>query len=329
MKPRHSFSRAFQIASALLVPLLFAVNTMAAYPDRPIRLLVPYSAGGPTDYLARVFGQRLGKVLGQPIVIENKPGANSIVAVNTLLQSNPDGYTLVFAGLATVVLNPVLYKTLSYDPDADLAPVGMISSMPLVMLANSALQVNTVAEFVNYAKQHAKAMNFGSPGYGNPLHLAPLMFAKASGIEMQHISYKGTTPALTALIAGEIQTVFDVVQSALPFIQSGKLRPLAVTTLKRNPALPDVPTMVESGYPGYDVSAWFALAAPAKSPAPVLDALNRATQAVMADPEFAPALEKLGLMPQPPMDFSQIKQFIEGEKRRWGTVIRAYKITLD
>jgi len=324
------FSKKCRRLVATLVTLMLAsASAVAAYPDRPIRLLVPYAAGGPTDYLARMFGERLGKVLGQTVVIENKPGANSIVAVNTLLQAKPDGYTLVFAGLATVVLNPFLYKSLPYNADSDLAPVGMISSMPLVMLVNKDLPVRSVAEFVDYAKKQPGKLNFGSPGTGNPLHLAPLIFAKESHIQMQNIPYNGTAPAILALLGGEIQTVFDVVQSALPQIESGKLRPLAVTTAERNAALPNVPTMAESGYPGYDAKAWFALAAPGKAPPEVLETLNKATRAVVSEPGFAPSLEKLGLMPHPPMDFPQIRKFIDGEKERWGSVIRDNRITLD
>jgi tripartite-type tricarboxylate transporter receptor subunit TctC len=315
---------------AALASLVFlSLNATAAYPERPIKLLVPYAAGGPTDYLARTFGERLGKVLGQSIVIENKPGGNSIVAVNTLLQAKPDGYTLVFAGLATLVLNPYLYKSLSYNADEDLAPVGVVSTMPLVMLVNKDLPANNVEEFVQYAKKNRGKVTFGTPGNGNPLHLAPLIFAKDSNIEMRSIPYNGTAPALVALLSGQIDTVFDVVQSALPHIQAGKLKALAVTTATRNPALPNVPTLSESGFPGYDAKAWFALAAPGKTPQEVLDALNKATQTVVADPTFAPPLEKLGLMPQPPMDFAHIRTFIDSEKQRWGTVIRDNRITLD
>jgi len=315
---------------AVLASLVFlTLNATAAYPDRPVKLLVPYAAGGPTDYLARTFAERLGKVLGQTIVVENKPGGNSIVAVNTMLQARPDGYTLVFAGLATLVLNPYLYKSLSYNADEDLAPVGVVSTMPLVMLVNKDLPANNVEEFVQYAKKNPGKVTFGTPGNGNPLHLAPLIFAKDSNIEMRSIPYNGTAPALVALLSGQIDTVFDVVQSALPHIQAGKLKPLAVTTASRNPALPNVPTLAESGFPGYDAKAWFALAAPGKTPPEVLDTLNKATQTVVSDPTFAPSLEKLGLMPQPAMDFAQIRKFIDSEKQRWGTVIRDNHITLD
>ncbi|MGE4337883.1 MAG: Bug family tripartite tricarboxylate transporter substrate binding protein [Pigmentiphaga sp.] len=329
MKSIRNRVRTISAALGLISSFFVASTAVAAYPEKPVRLLIPFTAGGPTDHLARMVGQRLGEVLGQPVIADNRPGANSIVAIQTLMQAQPDGYTLFFAGLGPLVLTPALYKTLPYDAERDLVPVGPSASMPLVMLVNPDLPVENLDEFIAYAKERPGELNYGSPGVGNPLHLSVEMFTSGADIDMHHIPFNGTAPALTSLIGGEIHTVFDVIQSALPFIESGRLRPLAVTTPERNGALPDVPTFDESGFPGYSAGSWYVVAAPAGTPEDVQQVLNDALRKVVAEPGFASSVEKLGLIPHPPMDFEQMDTFIEGEKKRWGEIIEANEFTLD
>ncbi|MGA0571902.1 Bug family tripartite tricarboxylate transporter substrate binding protein [Variovorax sp. VNK109] len=312
-------------AASVLAPGL----SHAAYPDRPVRLIIPFIAGGPTDQLARLFGDRLSKVLGQPVIADNRPGANSTVAVQATLQNGADGYTVFFAGQGVLAVTPQLTKKLPYDVDKDLTPVGVVANMPLTMVVNSSLPVKTVADFVAYAKARPGQLNFGSPGIGNPLHLAVELFNAAAGIRMQHIPFNGTAPALTALRSGEIHTVFDVVTTAVPHVKAGTLRALAVTSLQRSSALPEIPTMSESGYPGFEASSWYALTTASAAPSDVKDRLAKATQAVISDPEFGPTLDKLGLIPYPPMDMAAVQNFVQKERARWGTVIRENKITLD
>jgi tripartite-type tricarboxylate transporter receptor subunit TctC len=301
----------------------------SAYPDRPVRFIVPYAAGGPTDQLARLFAKRLEKHLGQPVVPENRPGAASIVGVQTTVQNGASGYTVLFAGPGALVLNPMLRKDLAYDPDRDLTAVGLVSNMPLVMVVNPSLRVNSVADFVAHARQQGDKLNYGSPGVGTPLHLAAEMFNMSAGTSMRHVPFNGTAPALTSLMAGDIGVVFDVVSSAKPFIESGRLKALAVTTTRKSPVLPSLPTLVDSGFKDFDASSWFALTTAAAAPPEVKQRLNLATREILADAQFRGELEQLGLIPYDPMDPAQVQAFIADEKRRWSKVIQANKISAD
>jgi tripartite-type tricarboxylate transporter receptor subunit TctC len=309
--------------------LLAATSAFAAYPDKPIKLLVPFAAGGPTDQLARSFAQRISKELGQPMVVENRVGANSVIAIQSTIQTGADGYTLVFAGQGPLAVSPLISSKLPYDVEKDLAPLGVVANMPLVVLVNPSLPVNSLADFVKHAKANPGRLNFGSPGTGNPLHLAVELFSSGADIKMQHIPFNGTAPALTALMGGELQTVFDVVSSAAPYVSSGRLKALAVTSTRRSSLMPNVPTVSESGYPGYEASSWFALASSSKAPAEVQQTLAAATQKVMADPEFVASLEKTGLLPYPPMNVSQVQGFIAEQRKRWGEVVRKNNIRVD
>ncbi|MGE4243090.1 Bug family tripartite tricarboxylate transporter substrate binding protein [Ramlibacter sp.] len=320
--------RTFIRAAAL--GLLFASSAaLAAYPEKPVRLLVPFAAGGPTDQLARSFAQRLSKELGQPVIAENRVGGNSVVAIQAVVQSGADGYTLVFAGQGPLVVSPQLSSKIPYDIEKDLVPLGVVANMPLVVLVNPSLPASTLQDFVRHAKANPGKLNYGSPGTGNPLHLAVELFNAGADIKMTHVPFNGTAPALTALMGGELQTVFDVVSSAAPFVSSGRLKALAVTSTRRSALMPNVPTVAESGMPGYEASSWFALAASSKAPAAVHQTLAAATQKVMADAEFTSALEKTGLLPYPPMNAQQIQGFLAEQKARWGDVIRKNNIRLD
>ena len=242
-------------------------GTQAAdYPVRPIKLVVPYAAGGPTDVLGRLIGEFLGRDLKQPVIVENKAGAQGAIGAEAVARAEPDGYTLFVAAASIIVLNPMLYKKLSYDPVRDFRMLALVTDLPVVMEIHPSVPAKTVAEFVAYARQNPGKVNFGSAGTGGTIHLAGEMFKQMAGIEMTHIPYKGAGPALTDLMAGNIQVMFDSLSTALPPVRSGLVRALGVSSDQRSPDLPDVPTIAESGYPDYRVSVWYGIAAPAKLP---------------------------------------------------------------
>ncbi|MGY2906031.1 Bug family tripartite tricarboxylate transporter substrate binding protein [Bradyrhizobium sp. URHC0002] len=221
----------------------------AEYPVRPIKLIVPYAAGGPTDVLGRMVGDYLSRDLKQPVVVENKAGAQGAIGADAAARAEPDGYTLFFTAASIIVLNPLLYKKLPYDPARDFRMLALITDLPVVMEVHPSVPAKTVAEFVAYAKQNPGKLNFGSAGTGGTIHLAGEMFKQMAGVDMVHVAYKGAGPALTDLISGNIQLMFDTLGTALPPVKGGLLRPLAVSSAQRIPDLPDVPTMAESGYP--------------------------------------------------------------------------------
>src|SRR3978361_1414645 len=237
---------------------LMATNAHAAdYPRRPIKLVVPYAAGGPTDVLGRLVGEYLGRDLKQAVIIENKAGAQGAIGAEAVARSEPDGYTLFVTAASIFVLNPMLYKKLPYDAVKDFRMLALVTGLPVVMEVHPSVPAKTVAEFVAYAKQNPGKLNFGSAGTGGTIHLAGEMFKQMAGIEMTHVPYKGAGPALTHLFAAHIHLMFDTLGTALPPVKSGLLRPLGVSSKQRIPDLPDVPTFAESGYPDYDVLVWY------------------------------------------------------------------------
>src|SRR5437764_10228516 len=238
----------------------------AEYPTRPIKLVVPYAAGGPTDVLGRLVGEYLGRDLKQVVVVENKAGAQGAIGAEAVARSEPDGYTLFVTAASIIVLNPMLYRKLPYDPARDFRMLALVTDLPVVMEINPSVPAKTVTEFVAYAKQNPGKVNFGSAGTGGTIHLAGEMFKQMAGIDMTHVPYKGAGPALTDLLSGNIQVMFDTLSTALPPVKSGLLRPLGVSSGERSPDLPDVPTIAESGYPDYRVSVWYGIAVPAKVP---------------------------------------------------------------
>ena len=237
----------------------------ADYPTRPIKLVVPYAAGGPTDVLGRLVGEYLGRDLKQPVFVENKAGAQGAIGAEAVARSEPDGYTLFVTAASIFVLNPMLYKKLPYDPVKDFRMLALITDLPVVMEVHPSVPAKTVAEFVAYAKQNPGKLNFGSAGTGGTIHLAGEMFKQMAGIDMVHVAYKGAGPALTDLISGNIQVMFDTLGTALPPVKSGCCGRWAVSSKQRIPDLPDVPTIAESGYPDYCVSVWYGVSAPAKA----------------------------------------------------------------
>jgi tripartite-type tricarboxylate transporter receptor subunit TctC len=307
-----------------------APDTCASdYPTRPIKLVVPYAAGGPTDVLGRLVGDFLGRDLKQAVIVENKAGAQGAIGAEAVARAEPDGYTLFVAAASIIVLNPMLYKKLSYDPARDFRMLALVTDLPVVMEVHPSVPARTVAEFVAYARQNPGKVNFGSAGTGGTIHLAGEMFKQMAGIEMTHVPYKGAGPALTDLMSGNIQVMFDTLSTALPPVRSGLVRALGVSSEKRSPDLPDVPTIAESGYPDYRVSVWYGIAAPAKLPDDIAQKISASLDRALNDDAFRASLEKIGFPVFRPRSAAAIREFIDADRARWSGVIKAQNITLD
>lgn len=313
-----------------LVALILASPVRAAeYPVRPIKLVVPYAAGGPTDVLARLVADYLGRDLKQSTVVENKPGAQGAIAADVVSRAEPDGYTLFVTAASIMVLNPLLYKKLPYDPQKDLRMLTIVTDLPVVMEVHPSVPTNTVQEFVAYAKANPGKLNFGSAGTGGTIHLAGEMFKQIAGVDMTHIPYKGAGPALTDLLSGNIQVMFDTLSTALPPVRAGMLRPLGVSSAQRSPELPDVPTVIESGYPDYQVGVWFGLAGQAKLPDDIVKTIMASMDRALNDSAFLASLEKIGFPVLRPKTPAQIAEFVDEDRARWSKVIKAQNISLD
>jgi tripartite-type tricarboxylate transporter receptor subunit TctC len=318
-------------AVAGFVAALMAVpqSQAAEYPMRPIKFVVPYAAGGPTDVLGRLVGEYLGRDLKQPVVVENKAGAQGAIGAEAVARAEPDGYTLFVTAASIFVLNPLLYKKLPYDPAKDLRMLALITDLPVVMEVHPSVPARTVAEFVAYARQNPGKLNFGSAGTGGTTHLAGEMFKQMADIDIVHVPYKGAGPALTDLLSGNIQLMFDSLGTALPPVKSGMLRPLGVSSAQRVPDLPDVPTIAESGYPDYAVSVWYGIAAPSKLPDDVAQKIAASLDRALNDEAFRASLEKIGFPPLRPRSQAEIDKFVEADRVRWAGVVKALNISLD
>ena len=323
------FNQLFHMGMALTVMGLTAISSMAqTFPSKPLKLVVPYAAGGSTDQLARAIAEPLGRALGQPVVVENKPGGNTIIGADAVAKSAPDGYTLFMGSSASLAVNPLLYSKLPYDPVADFAGVSMLAASPLVMVVPASLPVTNVKEFVELAKRKPDAINFASVGNGNPLHLAGELFKVATGIEMTHVPYNGSAPALTALMGNQVQVMFDVVLTSNPHIQSGKLRALALTGTNRLALLPNVPTIAGSGYPGYEAGIWFAMVTPKATPPAIVARLNAEVTKILAQPDMKARFDGLALelIPGPS---EEVAKYAQREQARWARLIRDKGIRLE
>ena len=318
---------------AICMMVVFAVAAPQAratdYPTRPIKMVVPYAAGGPTDLLGRLVADYLSKDLKQTVIVENKAGAQGAIGAEAVARAEPDGYTLFTTAASIFVLNPLLYKKLAYDPEKDFRMLAIVTDGPLVMEVHPSVPAKTVAEFVAYAKQNPGKLNFGSAGTGGTVHLAGEMFKQITGVEMTHVPYKGAGPALTDLLAGNIQVMFDTQSTALPPIKAGSTRALGVSTEQRSPDLPDVPTIAESGYPDYRVNVWYGIAAPAKVPDEIASKLSASLDRALNDDVFRAQLEKIGFPVFRPHSAAAIKAFIDDDRARWSSVIKARNISLD
>ena len=306
-------------ATAAALPTISRAARADTYPSRPVRLVVGFAAGSTTDILGRLMGQWFFERMGQQFVIENRPGAGGNVGADAMVHSPPDGYTLLMVPPA-VAANPALYANLNFDFLKDAAPVAGVVRVPNVVEVNPSVPVKTVPELIDYAKANPGKLSFASAGIGTASHLAGQLFNVMTGAHLQHVPYRGDGPAMVDLIGGQVQVGFATMTASIAYIRADKLRPLAVTTLKRSDALPNVPTMSEF-VPGFEASSWFGIAAPKETPADIIEKLNRETNAGLADPKIAARLADMGGMPLTgsPADYGKL---IAAETEKWGKVIR-------
>jgi tripartite-type tricarboxylate transporter receptor subunit TctC len=303
-------------------------HAQASYPSKPVKLVVPMAAGGNGDIIARLVGQDLTAALGQPVVIDNKPGAGGNLGADAVAKSPADGYTLVLGAVGTHAINASLYKHMPYDIQRDFAPVTMMASVPNVLVVHPSLPVNSVQELIAYAKKNPGRLNFASSGAGSSIHLSGEMFKSMAGVDMAHVAYKGSAPALNDLLSGQVQLMFDNLPTSLPHIQAGKLRALAVTSVTRSPALPSVPTMVEAGVPNFEAGSWFGILAPAGTPKAVVAKLDADIQKALARAEMQQKLTERGFQPavKGPELFSR---HISQEIAKWSRIVKQSGATAD
>jgi tripartite-type tricarboxylate transporter receptor subunit TctC len=304
-----------------------ATTAQEAYPSRPVRLVVPYAAGGPADLLARMLSDKLATRLGQPVVIDNKPGAGGHTGGEQVARGAADGYTLV---LTTIAHNGAvkLYRNLRYDPTTELVPVALIAESPSVLLVGDAVPARSVQELLALAKSKPGTLNYGSAGNGSAMHMAAELFRYMTRIDYTHVPYKGGAPAMADLLGGQIQVLFESLGTAHQYIKAGKVRPLAITSLARNPSLPDVPTIAEAGVPGYSSVPWYAISAPKGVPPAVVTRLNTEINAVLRMPDIVQRMEPLGIVPLPgtPADALRRNQV---ETAKWSAVIDAARMSAE
>jgi tripartite-type tricarboxylate transporter receptor subunit TctC len=315
--PRRQFLHL--AAGAGAVPAMSRMTWAQTYPARPVRIIVGYPSGGSNDILARLMAQWLSERMGQQFVIENRPGAGSNIATEAVVRAAPDGYTLLMVSTANMS-NAALYEKLNYNFIRDIAPVAGVMRVPLVMEVNLSVPAHTIPEFIAHAKANPGKINFASGGIGTSIHLSGELFKMMAGIDMQHVPYRGNGPALTDLLGGQIQIMFDTMPQAIGYVRAGKLRALAVTTAARSEVLPDIPTVGET-VPGYEASSLYGVAAPRNTPAEIVDKLNREINAALADPAMKTRLADLGgiVLTGSPADFARL---IAAETEKWGKVVK-------
>lgn len=319
--------RGYAIACASIAAVALS-GTLAhaadAFPSKPIRIIVPAAPGGTTDIAARALAEKMGAELGQAIVVENRAGAAGIIGVQAFLSAPADGHTVLMGNIGPNAINYALYKSLSYKPE-DMIPITTVISNPNVLVINPAVPARTVKQLVALAKANPGKISFASSGRGQSVHMSGELFKLKAGIDLVHVPYKGTGPALIDVIAGQVYMIFSSLPSTMGFIRSGRLRPLAVTSAQRTPELPEVPTMMESGYPDFQVTGWFGLFASARTPPAAVDRIYRAARTVLVSPEIKARFTELGGAAggEPP---EQFRSFVAAEKQKWAEVAAAAKI---
>jgi tripartite-type tricarboxylate transporter receptor subunit TctC len=310
-------------AAALMTSAAHAAQSTSpqAYPNKPLRLIVPFPAGGGVDAVARVVGQRLAEVLGQHVVIDNRPGSSGIIGAEIAAGAAPDGHTLLFGGSATHGITPHLYKKLPYDPVKDFAPIILLGSAPYLLVVHPSVPAHSVKELIAFARANPGKLNYASAGSGSTLHLTTELFRVMAGIDIVHIPYKGSAPALGDLLAGRVQMTFNPVSLVMPHIKAGRLRALGVTSAKATRFAPDVPAIAEAGVPGYESLGWYGVLAPAGTPPAIVRRLNRDMRAMLEEQEFRDRFFAIGVEPGggTPDEF---RTFIAAELAKWGKVVR-------
>ncbi|CAM4259710.1 Bug family tripartite tricarboxylate transporter substrate binding protein [Bordetella muralis] len=325
-KPRF-LRHAASLLAGVLGSMAIAASAQAAYPDKPVHIVVGFSAGGTTDVIARIMAKELTQTLGQSFVVENKPGAGSNIATDYVKRADPDGYTLLFVAV-TSAINQTLYRNVSFDLTKDFVPVALGAKVPNILVLNPKVPVKSVQELVDYAKANPGKLAFASSGSGTSIHMAGELFKMRTGIDVLHVPYKGSAPAVTDLIGGQVQFMFDNMPSSWPHVKGGKLKALAVTTAKRSPSAPDLPTMQELGFDKFDVSSWFGLIAPAGTPPEVIEKLNAAIVKAQDNPEVQKAFEGLGAVGEKTTP-DQFGAFIKSEVESWAPVVKASGAQVD
>ena len=299
-----------------------AVAAAADYPNRPVTIVVGFPPGGASDIMARILTAKLSSVLGQPFIVDNRPGAGGNVGGEFVAHAAPDGYTLLLGNNAILATNVSLYSKIGFDPEKDFAPISLIGTQANVLVVNNDVKAHSLAELIALAKANPGKLNFASSGYGLAAHLAGELFKAQAHIDIVHVPYKGSAPALEDVIAGQDQMMFATTSGVMGFLKNGQVRALAVTTLKRTPSLPDVPTMDEAGLPGFEATTWHGLVAPAGTPPQIVAALNKAVAATLKDPDIQQKLANLGIdiAPDTPAQFAA---YIKAEIPKWAAVIKA------
>ncbi|WP_313702311.1 tripartite tricarboxylate transporter substrate binding protein [Achromobacter sp.] len=317
------------ITIAAASALAFSSAAIAdAYPTKPIRLIIPFAVGGSTDNLGRVLAARLSEKLGQQVVADNRPGAGGNIGTDLVAKAPADGYTLLFATEGTLGINPSLYKKLPFDPEKDFTPIAQFASVPNILVVNPKVQAKTVEELAAYAKSKPASLNMGSAGNGTTNHLSGELFQSMTGVSFTHVPYKGSGPAMADLLADQIQLMFDNLPGSLPHVKAGTLRALAVTSAKRSPLLPDVPTMAEAGVPGYDVEVWFGVTAPKGLPAQTLATLSKAITEISQEPATIEKILNIGATPltSTPAEFGDR---IREARTKWAPIVAHSGATID
>ncbi len=315
---------------AFLFVLAASVGALAQdYPTRDVMFIVPTGAGAATDLLARILAPQLSNGIGKPFVVEDRPGAGTLTASNAVAKSNPDGYTILMGTSTPLAINATLYKHLPYDPAKDFVPLGLIATIPFVLVVSNDLPVHSVSELIAYAKVHPGELSYGSTGPGTPFHLNAELFSAMTGVKMVHVPYKAVVDAQVDLMGGRIQVMFTDFTSSVPLIKAGKMRALGVTTQTRAAAMPDLAPIAELGVPGFNAAAWQMVVAPSATPRLIVDKLHDAIEAIMARPETREAITRIGLVPAEKASIEQLQAFVRSEIVRWGEVVKRSGASVD
>ncbi len=311
--------RKIAVALCWLSAALFSAGAWSAYPEKPIRLVVPYPPGGTTDLMARALAQKVSEGLGQQVLIDNRPGASTMIGAEAVAKAAPDGYTLLFATGTTLNLNPLLFKKLPYNAEKDFVPVGKVAVMPFALLVHPSLP-NTFEGFIAYAKANPGKLNFGTPGKNTSPHLAGVLLEQSFGLQFESVHYKGMAPVQVDVIAGRLQVYFDALMAPMPHIKSGKIRALGIAALKRVPSMPDLPAIAEFS-PGFDVAVWFCIVAPAGTPQDIVNRINAEIQKYTGDRASQEKMSAQGVFLEGGTP-EQLAAYVRDETQRWGAVIK-------
>ena len=319
-----------QIVATITLVLFLALGLAAAqdYPARTTTIICPYAPGGATDILARILARGLEERLGKSFVVENRPGAGTVLAAHIVAKAQPDGYTLLMGTSTPLAINATLHRKLPYDPAKDFVPLALIANVPFVLVVTPSLPVKSVADLIKYAKANPGKLSFGTSGPGSPHHLYMELFKTMTGTDMVHVPYKGSVPALTDVIAGRIPVMFVDLAPSLQFIKNGNVRAIGVSSKMRVPQLPDVPPVAD-GVPGFEAVAWQMLAAPSGTPKPIVDKLHAALKNIEAQPQFKEQVAKLGMVPVDTPSVAELQAYVKSEIVRWGKVVEKSGAAMD